>query len=70
MTIKDHEMSYTNAGNGNMGTMTPNCSCGWKGSPQYNYNDDQYTSARRQWEHHKREAFRPSQVSASADQAS
>jgi hypothetical protein len=55
----DHDMAWTNEGTGNMGSMTPTCSCGWRGSPQYNYNDDQYTCARRQWDHHKREAFKP-----------
>ncbi|HBO5514664.1 TPA: hypothetical protein L4559_003559 [Pseudomonas aeruginosa] len=52
----EHKLDWTTNGNGNMGSITPTCACGWSGSPEYNYNDDQYTSARRQWQHHVREA--------------
>lgn len=52
----DHKPGFTTHGNGNMGSITPTCSCGWSGSPEYNYNDDQYTSAGRQWERHMRNA--------------
>lgn len=64
----NHEMDSTTDGNGNMGSMTPTCSCGWSGSPEYNYQDDQYSCARRQWEHHKRDVAKQNSSPDQADQ--
>ncbi len=51
----EHKLDWTETGSGNMGSITPTCACGWTGAPEYNYNDDQMTSAQRQWKHHMRE---------------
>jgi hypothetical protein len=53
-----HAMSFTQEGEGNMSAIIPTCTCGWIGSPEYRYNDDQYASAQRQWELHNRIALR------------
>lgn len=51
----DHKLAQKAEGVGNMASITPTCSCGWVGSPEFAYNDDQLFQVRKQGERHLRE---------------
>jgi len=53
----DVEYDRTHA-DGNMWTATPVCPCGWRGYPVASYNDDQWSTVRRQFKHHQQEQAR------------
>lgn len=63
----EHVLTKKVEGTGNMESITPTCSCGWIGHPEYAYNDDQYTNVLRQEKYHLLEAARSDYQSASAD---
>ena len=52
-----HDTSRTGS-NGNMHTATPICSCGWRGYPVADYNDDQVHQLNRQVSQHLKDAAR------------
>lgn len=54
--VMDHKLAQKTEGTGNMAAVIPTCSCGWIGSPEYAYNDDQCFQIRKQGERHLREA--------------
>lgn len=56
----EHKMKREHGGEGMMGWMQPACSCGWKGTQFFAYEDYQHTSCARQEVNHKREADAPS----------
>lgn len=51
----DHVIVQVAVGVGNMGTLTPVCSCGWRGRGIEGYNDDQIFQVNRQEQKHLRE---------------
>jgi len=53
-----HELKREHAGKAEMGNITPTCSCGWRGQPEYAYNDYQHTNLKKQEGEHVRGAHR------------
>ena len=53
-----HELKRERAGKAEMGSITPTCSCGWRGLTEYAYNDYCYTNVREQEDNHIRKAHR------------
>lgn len=51
----EHITSQIADGVGNTGTLTPVCSCGWRGRGIEGYNDDQCFQVHRQEQRHLRE---------------
>ena len=54
VTNNDHLITHEKAksDDGNMSTITPVCSCGWRGYAVAAYNDDQLFQVRRQADSH------------------
>ncbi len=50
----EHRLNQETQGVGNMQSITPVCTCGWRGGPAYAYNDDQLSDVRRQGDLHLR----------------
>lgn len=53
-----HELKRERAGKAEMGSITPTCSCGWRGRTEYAYNDYCHTNAKEQEDDHIRKAHR------------
>ena len=53
-----HELKREHAGKHEMGSITPTCSCGWRGRTEYAYNDYQHTNVKEQEGDHMRSAVR------------
>ena len=53
-----HELKREHAGKHEMGSITPTCSCGWRGRTEYAYNDYQHTNVKEQEGDHMRAAVR------------
>jgi hypothetical protein len=53
-----HELKRESAGKAEMGSITPTCSCGWRGHTEYAYNDYQHTNVKEQENDHIRNAQR------------
>ena len=53
-----HELKRERAGKAEMGSITPTCSCGWRGRTEYAYNDYQHTNVKEQEGDHMRAAVR------------
>ena len=47
-----HKISHAIRGFGNTQTVTPECSCGWKGIPEHAYTDGQMYQVKKQCERH------------------
>lgn len=52
------------ADDGNMSTITPVCSCGWRGFGVAAYNDDQLTQVRKQGDTHLRVVTQTAAINA------
>lgn len=50
----DHQLKREYAGEGIQGSITPTCSCGWKGRPEYAYEDYQHANVAEQEREHLR----------------
>lgn len=50
----NHNLKRIYEGKGESGSITPTCSCGWKGDPVFRYNDYQQTIVRNQESQHIR----------------
>lgn len=48
----EHRLMREHAGQGMMGSITPTCSCGWRGRAEFAHNDYQYTNVREQETEH------------------
>ena len=48
----EHTINEVQEGTGNMSTITPVCSCGWKGHGVASYNDDQFFQVNQQKKFH------------------
>jgi hypothetical protein len=53
-----HELKRERAGKAEMGSITPTCSCGWRGRTEYAYNDYCHTNVKEQEGDHIRKAHR------------
>jgi hypothetical protein len=53
-----HELKRERAGKAEMGSITPTCSCGWRGRTEYAYNDYCNTNVKEQEGDHIRKAHR------------
>jgi hypothetical protein len=53
-----HELKRERAGKAEMGSITPTCSCGWRGRTEYAYNDYCHTNVKEQEGGHIRKAHR------------
>ena len=53
-----HELKRERAGKAEMGSITPTCSCGWRGRTEYAYNDYCHTNVKEQEGDHIRNAHR------------
>ena len=53
-----HELKREHAGKAEMGSITPTCSCGWRGRTEYAYNDYCHTNVKEQEGDHIRKAHR------------
>ena len=54
--MQKHELKREHAGNAEMGSITPTCSCGWRGRTEYTYNDYCHTNVKEQEGDHIRTA--------------
>jgi len=61
-----HELKRERAGKAEMGSITPTCSCGWRGRTEYAYNDYCHTNVREQEGDHIRKANRGELETANA----
>lgn len=52
----EHKFTRKKEGEGNMASLTPTCSCGWSGCPEYAYDDNQYQALHLQEKWHLHEA--------------
>ena len=43
-----HELKREHNGKAEMSSITPTCSCGWRGRAEYAYNDYQHTNVKEQ----------------------
>jgi hypothetical protein len=57
-----HELKREHAGKAEMGSITPTCSCGWRGRTEYAYNDYQHTNVKEQEGDHIRSAHREAMI--------
>ncbi|MDZ4344696.1 MAG: hypothetical protein U1E51_19920 [Candidatus Binatia bacterium] len=57
--MKEHELKREYAGKEEMGSITPTCSCGWRGRAEFAYNDYQFSNVKDQESEHIRNANRP-----------
>jgi hypothetical protein len=53
-----HELKREREGKAEMGSITPTCSCGWRGHTEHAYNDYCYTNIKEQEGDHLRKALR------------
>jgi hypothetical protein len=53
-----HTLTREYAGREEMRSITPVCSCGWRGRAEYAYNDYQHTNVREQESAHSRSALK------------
>lgn len=61
-----HELKRERAGKAEMGSITPTCSCGWRGRTEYAYNDYCHTNVKEQEGDHIRNAHRGELETANA----
>lgn len=54
--MSEHNLQREYQGKGEGKSITPYCSCGWRGQPEYAYNDYQHYNLDRQELQHKLEA--------------
>ncbi len=62
-----HELKRERAGKAEMGSITPTCSCGWRGRTEYAYNDYCHTNVKEQEGDHIRKAHRGELETANVD---
>lgn len=65
--MQKHELKREHAGKAEMGSITPTCSCGWRGRTEYAYNDYQHTNVKEQEGDHIRKAQRGELEGANAE---
>lgn len=56
--MSEHQLKREYAGKAEMGSITPTCSCGWRGTAESAYNDYQHYNLRRQESKHIQENLR------------
>lgn len=54
-----HQITNERSGEGNMSSITAICSCGWRGTPQFAYNDNQLTQVSNESERHLKICSQP-----------
>lgn len=56
INMKTHNIGHDCKGQGMDRNATPVCSCGWRGYPEYAYNDYMYTNLKEQKDKHLKDS--------------